>query len=122
MEAPAPPLIVLDTSVVVSALVGPAGSPHGRLIDKVASGDVLLARSVDFLREPSRVVGYPDIEARIVSGATGPSGTASSSASWAICDPPRDTTGRALAIPRMGGCSTWPGRFKRTASSPGTRT
>lgn len=69
MEAPAPPLIVLDTSVVVSALVGPAGSPHDQLIDKVASGDVLLALSDDFLRESSRVVGYPDIEPRIVSAA-----------------------------------------------------
>ncbi len=57
MEAPAPPLIVLDTSVVVSALVGPPGSPHDRLIDKVASGDVLLALSDDFLRELSRVMG-----------------------------------------------------------------
>ena len=69
MEAPAPPLIVLDTSVVVSALVGPPGSPHDRLIDKVASGDVLLALSDDFLRELSRVVGYPDVEAQIVSAA-----------------------------------------------------
>lgn len=69
MEAPAPPLIVLDTSVVVSALVGPPGSPHDRLIDKVASGDVLLALSDDFLRELSRVVGYPDVEPQIVSAA-----------------------------------------------------
>ncbi len=69
MEAPAPPLIVLDTSVVVSALVGPAGSPHDLLIDRVASGDVLLALSDDFLRELSRVVGYPDVEPQIVSAA-----------------------------------------------------
>lgn len=69
MEAPASPLIVLDTSVVVSALVGPAGSPHDRLINRVASGDVLLALSDDFLRELSRVVGYPDVEPQIVSAA-----------------------------------------------------
>ena len=69
MEAPAPPLIVLDTSVVVSALVGPAGSPHDRLIDRVASGGVLLALSDDFLRELSLVVGYPDVEPQIVSAA-----------------------------------------------------
>jgi putative PIN family toxin of toxin-antitoxin system len=69
LEAPAPPLIVLDTSVVVSALVGPTGSPHYRLLDRVASGDLLLALSDDFLRELSRVVGYPEVEPRIVSAA-----------------------------------------------------
>lgn len=69
MEAPSPPLIVLDTSVVVSALVGPPGTPHDLVIDKVASGDVLLALSDDFLRELSRVVGYPDVEPQIVSAA-----------------------------------------------------
>lgn len=69
MEASSPPLIVLDTSVVISALVGPADTPHDRLMDRVASGEVLLALSDDFLRELSRVVGYPDVEPQISSAA-----------------------------------------------------
>lgn len=69
MEASKPPLIVLDTSVVVSALVGPEGTTYHRLLDMVAAGDVLLALSNDSLRELSRVVGYPDVEPQIVSAA-----------------------------------------------------
>jgi putative PIN family toxin of toxin-antitoxin system len=62
-------LIVLDTSVVVSALVGPADTPHDRLMDRVASGEVLLAISDEFLRELSRVAGYPGVEPQISSAA-----------------------------------------------------
>lgn len=69
METFTPPLIVLDTGIVVSALVGPEGTPHHRLLDAVAVGDVLLAVSDEFLRELSRVVGYPDVEPQIVSAA-----------------------------------------------------
>lgn len=50
-------------------MVGPESTPHHRLLDKVAAGDVLLAVSDAFLRELSRVVGYPGIEFRIVSAA-----------------------------------------------------
>ena len=60
---------MLDTSVVVSALVGPEGTPHHRLLDKVASGAVTLAVSDEFFRELSRVAGYPDVEPQIVSAA-----------------------------------------------------
>lgn len=61
------PRIVLDTSVVVSALIGPEGNPHHRLRDKVASGAVTLAVGDEFFREPYRVAGYPDVGSQIVS-------------------------------------------------------
>jgi predicted nucleic acid-binding protein len=54
---------------VVSALVGPANTPHHRLLDMIASGGVLLAISDEFLRELSRAAGYPDVEPQIVSAA-----------------------------------------------------
>ncbi|CAA9487181.1 MAG: hypothetical protein AVDCRST_MAG12-1875 [uncultured Rubrobacteraceae bacterium] len=38
-------------------------------MDEVASGGVLLAISDEFLRELSRVAGYPDVEPQIVSAA-----------------------------------------------------
>ena len=69
MEPQFSPLIVLDTGVVVSALVGPEDTPHHRLIERVASGGVQLALSDEFLRELSRVVGYPDVEPQIRSAA-----------------------------------------------------
>ncbi len=69
LEAYTPPLIVLDTGVVVSALVGPEETLHHRLLDMIASGGVLLALSDAFLRELSRVAGYPDVEPQIVSAA-----------------------------------------------------
>lgn len=69
MAAYSSALIVLDTGVVISALVGPADTPHDRLIDRVASGEVLLALSDEFLRELSRVVGYPNVEPQIRSAA-----------------------------------------------------
>ncbi len=62
-------LIVLDTGVVISALVGPEDTSHHRLLDRVASGGVLLAVSDEFLRELSRVAGYPDVEPQIASAA-----------------------------------------------------
>ena len=62
-------LIVLDTGIVVSALVGPEDTPHHRLIERVASGGVLLALSDASLSELSRVVGYPDVEPQIRSAA-----------------------------------------------------
>jgi putative PIN family toxin of toxin-antitoxin system len=63
------PLIVLDTGVVVSALVGPEESPSSQLMRAVATGEVVLLISDAFLSEVSRVVGYPDVEPRIVSAA-----------------------------------------------------
>lgn len=53
----------------MSALVGTEDTPHHRLLDRVASGAVTLAVSDDFLRELSRVVGYPGVEPQIVSAA-----------------------------------------------------
>lgn len=59
------PLVVLDTLVVVSSLVGPEGGSSRRLVWAVATGEVRLAISDDFLREVSRVIRYPDVAARI---------------------------------------------------------
>lgn len=59
------PLIVLDTLVVVSALVGPERSASRRVVWAVATGEVRLAISDDFLREVSRVIRYPDVTSKI---------------------------------------------------------
>lgn len=59
------PLIVLDTLVVVSALVGPDNGSSRRVIWAIATGDARLALSDDFLREVSRVIRYPDVIPKI---------------------------------------------------------
>lgn len=65
----APPLIVLDTLVVVSALVGREDASNYRILAAVETGGVRLALGDDFLRELTRVAGYPDVEPRITSPA-----------------------------------------------------
>lgn len=64
-----PPLIVLDTQVVVSALIGHEEAASHRVCKAVGATDVLLAISDAFLIELTRVVGYPDVETRIASHA-----------------------------------------------------
>jgi putative PIN family toxin of toxin-antitoxin system len=64
-----PPLVVLDTQVFISAMIGYEDAASHRVCKAVGSGDVRLAISDDFLRELSRVVGYPEVEAKIPSVA-----------------------------------------------------
>ena len=64
-----PPLVVLDTQVFISAMIGYEDAASHRACKAVGSGDVRLAISDDFLRELSRVVGYPEVEAKISSVA-----------------------------------------------------
>jgi putative PIN family toxin of toxin-antitoxin system len=64
------PRIVLDTLVVVSALVGPERGSSRRVVWAVASGEVRLATSDDFFREISRVIRYPDVTSKIRSPVT----------------------------------------------------
>jgi len=61
------PLIVVDTGVVVRALIGAEGSSSYRLVRAIGTGEFRLALSDEFLRELSEVAGYPKVETRIVS-------------------------------------------------------
>ena len=64
-----PPLVVLDTQVIISAMLGYEEAASHQACKAVGSGDVRLAISDDFLRELSRVVGYPEVDAKIASAA-----------------------------------------------------
>lgn len=59
------PLIVLDTDVVVAAVLGSPGSSNDRTVRAVATGEVRLAISDDGLREASRTMNHPDVTSRI---------------------------------------------------------
>jgi predicted nucleic acid-binding protein len=59
------PLVVLDTMVVVSAVLGRAEGPSAAVVRAVATGDVRLAISDDQLAELVRVMGYKGVEAEI---------------------------------------------------------
>ena len=60
-----PPLVVLDTMVVISAIIGNREGPSAAVLDAVATGDVRLAISDDQLSEVVRVMGYSTIEESI---------------------------------------------------------
>ncbi len=60
-------LIIVDTGVVVRALIGAENSSSYGLVRAIGAGEFRLALSDEFLRELSEVVGYPRVEARIVS-------------------------------------------------------
>lgn len=62
-----PPLVVLDTGVVVRALIGRVGASSYRFVHAAGTGDVRLAHSDEGLRELSRVVEEKDHEGLIVS-------------------------------------------------------
>ncbi len=68
-EVPAgpPPLIVLDTVVVVAPLLGRADSSSAEVVREVATGGVRLALSDDFLVELTRKVQDPSMEGKIGS-------------------------------------------------------
>ena len=63
----AAPLVVLDTMVVVSAVIGVPHGPSASTVAAVATGDVRLAVSDDQLREVVTVMGYEIIEAATYS-------------------------------------------------------
>lgn len=60
-----PPLIVLDTVILIGAIIGKPRSADAQLIRAVATGEVQLALSDDGLREIVRVLGYPEVEEKI---------------------------------------------------------
>jgi putative PIN family toxin of toxin-antitoxin system len=64
-----PPLVVLDTMVVMSALMGDPNASSYRGCAALATGEIRLAISDDFLSELNRVVSYPEVESRIVRSA-----------------------------------------------------
>jgi len=57
-----PLLIVLDTSVVAAAALGSPDASSAAVLDAVASGDVRLALSDDYLDEMSRTMRKPYLE------------------------------------------------------------
>lgn len=59
------PLVVLDTMVVVSAIIGKRNGPGAAVIDAVATGDVRIAISDSQLSELVRVLGYGEVESQI---------------------------------------------------------
>ena len=59
------PVVVLDTQVVVSALVGPEDGSSRSVVRAAATGEFRLAISDDFLREVSRVIRYLDVASKI---------------------------------------------------------
>jgi putative PIN family toxin of toxin-antitoxin system len=61
------PLIVLDTAVVVTALLGGPESSNAAMIREIATGGVRLALSDDFLSELTRKVQDPNVEGKIGS-------------------------------------------------------
>ena len=56
-----PPLLVVDTLVVVSAIIGNTTSASFALLRAIETGEVRLAVSDDWLRELVRVLEYPRI-------------------------------------------------------------
>jgi putative PIN family toxin of toxin-antitoxin system len=56
-----PPLLVVDTLVVVSAIIGNTGSASFAVLRAIETGEVRLAVSDDWLRELVRVLEYPRI-------------------------------------------------------------
>ncbi len=59
------PLIVLDTDVVVAAVLGSPGSSNDRMVRVVATGAVRLAVSDASLRELARTMSKPDVMNRV---------------------------------------------------------
>lgn len=61
------PVVVLDTNVVVGAVIGKPGSDEERTVTAVVTGEAQLALSDDFLSELVRVMRYPEVESKIRS-------------------------------------------------------
>jgi putative PIN family toxin of toxin-antitoxin system len=60
-----PPLVVLDSMVIVAAVVGDPEGASAQAVRAVATGSVRLAISDEYLSELVRVFGYPAIEENI---------------------------------------------------------
>ena len=58
-------LIVLDTVILLGAIIGKPQSADAQLVHKIATGELQLALSDDGLREIVRVLAYPEIEEKI---------------------------------------------------------
>ena len=56
------PLIVMDTMIVVSGVIGKRSSSDAQLLEAVETGSVRLALSDAWLIELYRVFAYPDIK------------------------------------------------------------
>lgn len=65
----AAPLVVLDTEVVVSGLIGKEVASSYQILSAVETGDVRLALSDVGLRELHRATSYPEVEDKISSPA-----------------------------------------------------
>ncbi len=63
--APKPPLIVVDTLVVIGAIIGIPNSASHALMNAIETGEAHLAVSDDWLRELVRVLEYPRIAEQI---------------------------------------------------------
>jgi predicted nucleic acid-binding protein len=61
------PLIVLDTAVVVTALLGGPESSNAAMIREIATDGVRLTLSDDFLSELTRKVQDPNVEGKLGS-------------------------------------------------------
>lgn len=59
------PLVVLDTVVLIGAILGRPKGADAQVVRAVATGNVRLAVSDDALREVVRVLAYPEVEAKI---------------------------------------------------------
>lgn len=59
------PLVVIDTVVFVGAMLGKETGADARVTRAVATGELRLALSDDALRELVRVLGYPEVEAKV---------------------------------------------------------
>jgi putative PIN family toxin of toxin-antitoxin system len=63
----AAPLVVVDTTVVVGAVLGHPGAPNARVLREATTGGLRLALSDDFLSEVVRKMRDPEVEERIGS-------------------------------------------------------
>ncbi len=59
------PLVVIDTGVVIGAVLGSAGSSNDRVLRAVATGAVRLAVSDDFLSELAQTMSKPSVKGKI---------------------------------------------------------
>jgi putative PIN family toxin of toxin-antitoxin system len=57
-------IVVLDTNIIVSALINPAGAPGG-LVEAALKGRIRLCSSERLWGELNRALGYPDVRRAI---------------------------------------------------------
>ena len=59
------PLVVVDTVVFIGAVIGRETGADALVSRAVATGELRLALSDDALRELTRVLSYPEVEAKV---------------------------------------------------------